>query len=524
MSSPSASTSSGAGAATAEPASAEPLRIASLPVTLALAFVPLCLIVVTGLWLVLLDAEAVRTDLRRMFEELREVALVRAVVDELRGIEQWIDALPEARAATHELVLADVGHHLQAARATLQRFHVADDPSAPPHTAEELPLLARIEQSLHTIQAGARSGEAIGSLAEPLRTALHGATVLAYEVESESRTIGADLDQRSADLSRFMVLIGAASAATIAALGWLLHRRVLLPVRDLRRGAEALARGTLVRVPNQRADELGELARAFTAMATQLHDSRRDLERRVEERSREVVRTARLAQLGTLAAGIAHEINNPLASIVACAEGLLRDRDGPDDTPPAREYLQILHQEALRARDITARLLRFAHQGEPRHDVVWLGAEVHDVAPMFHHQLGDAGVRLTLDVPAREPAIVGDAAEWRQVLYNLLRNALDASPRGASIEVGASAAHGRVQLTVRDHGPGIPEAHRERVFEPFFTTKPPGQGTGLGLAIVHRIVTAHRGTVAIEAAAGGGTLVRIELPAAPGPLSSPSPP
>ncbi len=486
----------------------------SLHTTLALAFVPLCLVVGAGLWLVFLDASAVRRDLQRMFEELREVALARSLLDDLHGLEQWIEAAPEARRDSHALVFADLRHHLDGATGTLARFHVADDPSSAGHDADERSLQLRITDSLQTIDMALATTAPIGALTEPLQRALQSATVLSHAVEEESRTIGDTLDNRSEKLNHFMLLLGLASLATVVGLGLLLHRRVLVPVRELRAGALALGRGEAVLVAARHADELGDLARTFTSMAAQLQEGRRDLERRVEQRTREVVRTARLAQLGTLAAGIAHEINNPLASIVACAEGLLRDPGTAADDPRVREYLQILQKEAMRARDITARLLRFAHQGEPRHDVVWLGTEVHEVTPMFAHQLADAGVALVVDVPPREPAILGDAGEWRQVLFNLLRNALDASPRGSSIRVQTTTDAGRVQLLVEDQGTGIAEAHREHLFEPFFTTKPPGKGTGLGLAIVHRIVSGHRGTITADNAPGGGARFVIDLPAA----------
>jgi signal transduction histidine kinase len=234
-------------------------------------------------------------------------------------------------------------------------------------------------------------------------------------------------------------------------------------------------------------------------MAGKLLQSRAELEQRVDERSREVLRTAQLAQLGTLAAGIAHEINNPLASIVAGADGLLRelDRSGRSDEG-MREYLQILRKEGLRARDITVRLLRFARQDKPRREPVRLPDEAREVAAMFGHQLADAGVALQLVGADDAPAILGDPAEWRQVLFNLLRNALDASPRGGVITVAFGRDHDDALLVVQDQGTGIPPELVDRIFEPFFTTKEPGRGTGLGLAIVHRIVTAHGGRIGVQ--------------------------
>jgi signal transduction histidine kinase len=478
----------------------------------------MCAVVLAGLSLVFLDARAVRQDLQRMFEELSEVALARSLVDDLRGLEQWVEAVPEARPATHALVFEDLEHHLNAARATLARFEISDDPSAPAHLVDELGLQQRIEDSLQAIHAALGTDRSIGELSGPLDVAMQSANVLSHTVEEESRGIGALLDRRSADLVEFMMLLGIASIATVAGLVWLLHRRVLLPVRELRAGTVALGRGEDVRLPARHRDELGDLAQTFAAMAHQLQESRRDLERRVEERTREVLRNAQLAQLGTLAAGVAHEINNPLASIATCAEGLLRDPAANGDDARLREYLQIIKREAMRTRDITTRLLRFAHPGVDGTETVWLGTEIHEVAPLFVHQMADAGVQLVIEAPPREPAIQGDPSAWRQVLFNLLRNALDASPRAGRIRVACRAANGQVTLEIEDDGPGIPEANRDRVFEPFFTTKGPGHGTGLGLAIVHRIVAAHGGTITIATSASGGARIVVTVPAARDPV------
>ncbi len=490
-----------------------PQRRRSLRQTLALAFLPLCLVVVAGLWLVVFDARAVHHDLQRMFEELREVSLTRSLVDELHGIEQWVEAVPEARSATHPLVLADVEHHQRTAAATFARFHRGDDPSEEEHTRAETGALDRTRTSLDTIADLLRRDEAMGALREPLAVALHGAEVLAHLVEDESRSIGGELDRRSDAMSQFMMLLGVASAATVAALAWLLHRRVLVPVQALRDGAQALGSGRDdVRLRVRAGDELGDLAAAFSTMAHQLQENRRDLERRVEERSREVLRSAQLAQLGTLAAGIAHEINNPLASIAACAEGLLRE-GGTGEEERLREYLQIVRKEAMRARDITTRLLRFARHDAGRRETVWLGTEILEIAPLFEHQMKDAGVRLSIGAERGGPAITGDASEWRQVLFNLVRNALDASPRGGRIDVTCDALPDAVELTVTDEGPGIPADLGDRIFEPFFTTKDPGKGTGLGLSIVHRIVTAHGGTIAATNGARGARIT-IRVPRA----------
>jgi signal transduction histidine kinase len=503
------------------PAGSPPLRRSSLRRAVAKAFAPLVAAVAAAAVCQVALARTVHRDVRRLFEELREVALARTLVDELDGIQQWVSAAPAATPATQPLVFDDVRQHHAAAAATLARFVTPDDPSTAAHERQEGALLAELRQWLQRTGDALRGTASLGEVASMLAPARHAAATLAATIDRESRSIGDELDRRSDDMAGYLLLLGLVSAATLGALGWLLLRRVLQPVRALQRAAVRLGNGDLdAPLPPQRGDELGDLAATFGTMAARLRQARDELESRVEQRSREVLRSARLAQLGTLAAGIAHEINNPLASIVAGTEGLLRDLDRGErgDDAATREYLQLLHKEALRARDITARLLRLARQDPARRETVWLGEELREVAALFAHQLQRAGVRLDLGGESPGPAIVGDAAEWRQVLFNLLRNALDASPNGGAIRASARIADGDAQLTVADEGPGVPAELQDRVFEPFFTTKPPGRGTGLGLAIVHRIVEAHGGTVQVANGSRGACFtVRVPLAGAPPP-------
>ncbi len=512
MSSPSDSTSSGV----APPHGERVVRRRSLRWSVALAFLPLCMVVGVGVPVLLRDSHAVHRDLVRMFEELREVSIARSITDELRGIAQWVSAAPEARPVTHALVFADVRQHFAAALAAQRRFGNSQDPSAAAHEQEEDDLMSSLATDLDTLGRELATAATLGQVKASLAAATHTVESVARAVEGESHDAGVQVDERSRAVSRFVLLFGVATAVTLAALGILLRRRVLLPVRDLEDRVAKLASGQPDRGPGVPSrDELGALADAFTGMATQLEQHRSELEQRVAQRSREVLRSARLAQLGTLAAGVAHEINNPLASIVACAEGLLRARHGDEDPEQVREYLEIIRKEAMRTRDITTRLLRLAHHGPGRREAIDLAHEIRDIVPLFAHQCEDAGVRIDLRLADADTGFLGDAAEWRQVLLNLVRNALDASPRGSAITIEAFARDGDVHLLVRDQGPGIAEADVDRVFEPFYTTKGPGSGTGLGLSIVHRIVTAHGGKVSVEANRPHGACLHAAVPAAP---------
>jgi signal transduction histidine kinase len=282
----------------------------------------------------------------------------------------------------------------------------------------------------------------------------------------------------------------------------------------LRAAARRIAAGDLShRVPLQRRDEVGELAADFNRMAGELADMHADLERRVDERTREFLRAARLAGLGTMAAGVAHEINNPLASIASCAEGLSRRlATGQADAAEQREYLEIIAKEAYRAHEITSRLLEFA-RSEPG-PVVAFGAQelTRDLDVLLRHRLRERGLKLEFEFEAELGVLTGRPGEIKQVLLNLLHNAIDASPPNGRIVLRCRRDDEQLVFEVEDSGPGLPPQIAERAFDPFFTTKPPGKGTGLGLSIVERIVSSQRGRVeALDT--GHGALFRVSIPA-----------
>jgi two-component system NtrC family sensor kinase len=485
-----------------------------------LAFVPLACALVAASVAQWNYARAVHGDIERLFEELREVAVVRALIDELRGVEQWVAAPPPTTEEAAAFVRRDVDQHLAAALATVKRFQPENDPSRPDHESQEGRLVELLRRELQAMADATGGRLALAGLREPLASCRHAAASLAAAIESESRDIGDDLDRGSDAMRQLLLLLGGAGLLTLGLLGWSLLRRVLQPVDDLRDAAVRLGGGDLaVEIPRHRDDELGDLAGAFRAMARQLRANRDELEARVVARTQEALRSARLAQLGTLAAGVAHEINNPLASIVAAADGLLRGvRNDPQADPQVVEYLHILRKEALRAKDITTRLLRFARHDPSRRAPIRLADEVREVAAFLAHQLQQAGLSLQVEVTAADAVIEGDAEEWRQALLNLLRNAMDASPSGGVIRLTLALADGGLRLVVADDGPGIPADLRQQVFEPFFTTKPTGQGTGLGLAITHRIVTSHGGRIHVADAPGGARIV-IDLPLAAAPAT-----
>jgi len=231
-------------------------------------------------------------------------------------------------------------------------------------------------------------------------------------------------------------------------------------------------------------------------------------------RQRETLeQSAKLAAMGSLLAGVSHELNNPLAVVMAQAE-LLRDLSG--DSPFAERAGKI-HAAAERCARIVRTFLALARQKPPSARTFDLNQVARSAVELLGYGLKSAGVVVRLDLAADLPPLFGDADQMAQVLSNLMVNAQQAmqqqsTPRRLVIATRRAASGKRVRLRVTDSGPGVPLQIRSRIFEPFFTTKPVGTGTGIGLALCHNIVAAHGGTITVQDAPGGGTRFLIVLP------------
>jgi len=504
-------------------------RASSLRRVFWLALLPMSLLLLASFALIILMVSRVHHNVQRMLVETGEIAQARALADELHGIESWVQAAPTLAPVAREAVDADARQHLDAATDLLRRFGPpTPDPSDPEHQSEEDNLVGTIRTELALLRrllVDERSG--LENADPHVRAATRTAESLATKCEAEGRELGERLVQSSQDFVQFVVVSAAIAALTLVAAMWLFQRRIMRPLAELREAARRIGEGEQeLRLVVRHEDELGLLARTLQAMTGRLRAQQEDLEERVAQRTNELLRTARLADLGTLAAGVAHEINNPLAAIATCAEGLLRDEqralavngapghahDGADGRERIREYLGIIAKEALRVRDTTARLLAFARPESGRREPVWLQREVREVATMLDHSATRAGVTLDLDLAQNTPPVLGDPADLRQVAFNLLKNALDASSHGGAVAIRLSQRDDNVVLEVEDHGHGVAAEVRDRIFEPFVTTKAPGDGTGLGLAISHRIVTDHGGSVRLHTPSRGGACFTVTLP------------
>jgi len=465
---------------------------------------------------VILEVHAIRVDLRRAGEERREAELARALLLDIRGFERVVKLRAMTQSAAEvDLARDDQVAHLRGARAALAELGnpPSDDPSTASHTETEDQKRRALDNLLAAAIAVTSEKCAGAEWLQPAQEMRRLAEGLEHEVSREAHDASLDLDQHGGDLMRLVSVLALAGLLLLLSVCAWIARGLVQPLRDLAEATRAIGRGQLDHaLPSRGGAEIGDLGREITAMAQELDSHQRELQERVEQRTRELVRSARLADLGTVAAGMAHEINNPLASIVACADGLQRRlAQGQVDAEEQRDYLQTIAQEADRVRDITVRLLEIARPDGRELGPVDVGEAIRASVTLVRHRFAEKKVTLATECDPDLPFVHGNGQELRQVLLNLLNNALDAAPPGSSVVVRAHRVGSEVLLDVDDRGRGIPPDLLDRIFDPFVSSKEVGQGTGLGLAIVQSIVERHRGHVEVSALLPG-TRFRVRLP------------
>jgi len=341
------------------------------------------------------------------------------------------------------------------------------------------------------------------------------------------------------------------SAITMAALslgfilvvalgvGFFVHRLVYLPLRDLETGASRLSSGNLDQpIPVRSGDEFGRLAGSFNTMTVALKNSQSELrewahtlEQKVAKRTQELrvaeaetARTEKLASVGLLAAGIAHELNNPLTGVLTFTS--LMRKKMPDGSADA-EDLDLVIQETKRCAAIIRRLLDFAREKAPEKKFADLNQVIEDTARIIERPASFRDVDIAMDLDRNLPPVWVDADLIKQVIMNMLVNALHAIENEGNITVRSRRSADSkspepglqpvpmAEISIIDTGCGIPEKNLKRIFDPFFTSKEVGKGTGLGLSVSHGIVKAHGGVIEVESQAGRGSTFRIYLPLEP---------
>ena len=410
--------------------------------------------------------------------------------------------------------------------------------------AHEKEVLAGLRSDLNTFQTLAEKfheprvtgpGDKLSQhpILEPLR-------ILIAKIEKESTLlrdkIHDDLDHSINDSRRHyqisLWIIVPSSGIGLLLMAGLLHSFygwIFYPIRDLEAGVSLLARGDFNhRIEVKSGDEMESLGQAFNEMTRRLRELYTDLARQVNERSRQLVRSEKLASVGFLAAGVAHEINNPIAGIAFCAEALesrlkeltlLANKSSGQQNHPCivdfARYLKLIQEEAFRCKNITTKLLDFSRTTEHKREAVSLPNLVQSVLDVTAHLQNSKGKKIEIKEEQPTKAWI-NAEEIKSVILNLVVNGLDSMDDGGILTIIIREKDGQAELAIKDTGIGMNQEVLENIFEPFFTQNRTGKGTGLGLTISHKIIQQHGGE--IEASSDGlgrGSVFTIRLPLHP---------
>ncbi len=286
----------------------------------------------------------------------------------------------------------------------------------------------------------------------------------------------------------------------------LLARRLLKPINRFVNYAQRIATGDYTRIMPAKPyrDEFSHLAMAINQMIDEL-EKRQDI----------LVQSHKLRAVGTLTAGVAHELNNPLNNLMLTGHMLLEDYHNLSDEDRL-DMIQDVANETARCKKIIANLLDFARESESAMVMLNLGEVLDETVTLAANQINLAGIEVKLDIQPGLPPICGDKQQLTQVFLNLVLNAVDVTQKGGRLDISArrSDETGFVDVLVKDYGPGIPEHILSSIFDPFFTTKAKRGGTGLGLSVSQGIVGKHGGEIRVDSKPGRGTVFVVTLPVA----------
>lgn len=321
-------------------------------------------------------------------------------------------------------------------------------------------------------------------------------------IETDAATLLAPI--RSMRLSIWM-LLGTLLIVSLLVASWAAWR-LSRPAHELAGIISRYAEGDLsVRYRGEDGDEIGQAGKAFNRLATSLE--RATLERDKAELA--VRQSERLAAVGQLAAGVGHEINNPLMNIMSLA-GLIERSLGTEHEEVLAD-VRLLQSEGRRCARIVQGILNFSRRTQPSYRSFDLVELLEDTLVLMHHRVDAGDILLRRELP-ESLVIEGDPNLLQQVFVNVLLNAVQASPPGSTIRVQAGEQGKVAMVEIYDEGPGIAQGDLAHIFNPFFTTKPEGEGTGLGLSVSYGIVKEHGGEISTDNADAAGLCVRIELP------------
>lgn len=406
--------------------------------------------------------------------------------------------------------------------------------------SRELEFVSAFRRSLDKIKRDYESGEKVftGSryglvttLKEDLEKLQHEAAQLPVFMQQRMQAFAENARSEYHRAYGLCLGLTLAALALIVYLAATFRQRIFRPLETLVFGSRQVANGNYDhRIQLDRDDEVSELADALNEMTENFQRIQKDLNQKVQRGTQEVIRSEKMASVGFLAAGIAHEINNPLASIAWSAESLesrvqdiLLPEGGPlegateqqmdEEISQVKKYLSLIQEEAFRCKGITAGLLDFARMGDAKKVPVNIGEVVQTVVEMIK-PLSKYRDRNIHYAPSASVFASANSQELKQVALNLITNALSSVEPGGTVDIRLNAEDGQAVLMVSDDGCGMTPEIKQHLFEPFFTRRRDGQGTGLGLSITYQIVQEHGGEIEpySEGPGRGSTfIVRIPL-------------
>jgi signal transduction histidine kinase len=313
------------------------------------------------------------------------------------------------------------------------------------------------------------------------------------------------VERRVAVVAREAALVALVLILFNSALTALYVETLIRPIFTLNETMKRAGRGDLsVRSLVRRGDEVGELSDAFNRMMDELEAAG---EREKIQRA-QLAHTEKMVAVGTLAAGVAHEVNNPLAGVLACLDNL---RAHPDDAEMRERYLELIRDGLKRIERTVANLLNFSRQREIRPEPTSINHNLRHVVELVGYQLRRRNVEVRFDMDEDDALVMADHFQMEQLFLNLVLNAIDAMPDGGTLTLRTRVRGKKVLAEVSDTGSGIADDVRDRIFDPFFTTREVGEGTGLGLSVSDSIVARHGGSIEFDSKLDEGTSFRVSF-------------
>lgn len=468
-----------------------------------------------------------------------QVSTLRSKLSEYRSYRPSSDI--RSSLALTQISRADVTRQLQLVEQALDNYEVqlTNSETADPWMGEKQPELdfvinfrSRLDE-INRIVHGQDHNDWVfrpDKIFSPLETELNGLQMLAAQIPVFMQQRMQSFSERARNKYHawmmLSVLLSITAVATIFFIMSRFRKRIIHPLETLVEGSRQVANGNYdYRIQMDSNDEVAELGDALNEMTSNFQDIKSDLNRQVQQRTKEVVRSEKMASVGFLAAGVAHEINNPLATIAWSAESLesrihdiLNPAEGTDqatidsEIADMKKYLRRIQDEAFRCKGITAGLLDFSRMGDATKTETNLTSLIDAVIDMVKPLGKNRSKNIVFNA---EPSVVSitNGQEMKQVALNLITNALGSVEENGTVEIELKRQGDTAVLTVTDDGCGMDAEVKKHLWEPFFTRRRDGQGTGLGLSITYQIIEEHGGRITAQSDGPGlGSKFTVRLP------------